>query len=1140
MEGEVERSTRQPAPFKNFRFLEKGKKVGNLMTTNDLGTLASQISDHVKLFHQNPTAERARSQVLEKFQHSQQALQVSSLLLQDNNQSDYVLNFAAHTIVQKVQSRTVPFSADFGPSLLSLISQFGTSSKHASITKMLCQAFVDYLLMNYVECQGSQLANQLVAVPPHCAVVIYALLPDEARNTKIFTKGVKRAELYNSVITDHSSAALELIQRAGVSRESLIALKTWIRVQRFSSDVRMRRTWGDTYSCSDVVKLLPTMNIFRQSLSALHNPSIPLGTAELCSEIVVEALRLTNDPTTDMEFIVSMGEAIAELGRALTGSMPTGTERFLSEQSAQDTQLVGRIRLFCVLMSEFALIHYIPILLCLLSSDESGGASISKDFRSRAEAVVQALAEAGLQFVGIRHHEIAIQALDFWYNLLSALLGATDIEDDEDELFVGSDEVPTSGGGGGSTFGARSMHLARRFIGDDEVDEVSPVLAPFFKRLLPTLVQAMCYPSAPENDSNFESELFTQFREIAANVLSEACEVVEPLWMIQVVGETLSGLLANGGSWNNIEACIHVLTAVAPRLPAGADPVIPMMLEAIPRLTYPDKGESAVLMRGAVGRLVLYTSVYLSTKVDLCTQIVSYFCTQTIPFLSSPNARQSVPLEMLNASQSSCAQAVKMALHSARRSLMTLPQDRIGPLLEQAFMAALDERLSLDSRLQIVRGVGSVLSELGSWAVIRQSLNTFASRAGQLAQNQLEHFASGPPPNNPNAMGPASVKVYISVLSSITSLPDDPSLTPGHAAGQDAMEVDKILALNHPVLAVLADQWPLVERICTTVGCAYSDIAQVMATSFVQIFAHTRSFASHSTPFLPALRTAAQCFLTRPISDWMHMVRSFVSMFGEYTRVDTALVETLCQLSETFVKHSAEILTTNTEMKELTFDEARMVAETFEVLSEVLRFVDLASIELKQPWFRPIAIVSVQCLFDSPVDSQTLPAIVALLRFTERLVTWIDPPPVIHAAADTERVCFETSACVRGWLQESYYNPSRRGTSLVVTGGNLIDTLVVALANMWAVKSSEFPQILPSVSTSLRISLNSSMGGQVAGRLQKHAETDWVQLIPGDRLRTLFAQLEQLKRDSRSFGRVVADMSKEFHTARKQALFNQQ
>ena len=103
----------------------------------------------------------------------------------------------------------------------------------------------------------------------------------------------------------------------------------------------------------------------------------------------------------------------------------------------------------------------------------------------------------------------------------------------------------------------------------------------------------------------------------------------------------------------------------------------------------------------------------------------------------------------------------------------------------------------------------------------------------------------------------------------------------------------------------------------------------------------------------------------------------------------------------------------------------------------------------------------------------------------------------------------------------------------------MIDTLIVALANIWAVKSSEFQQILPSVSTSLRISLNSSLGPQVAGRLQKHAETDWMPLVAGERLRTLFSQMDSHKRDSRGFGRVVADMAKEFHSARKQALFNQ-
>ena len=1104
------------------------------MTTNDVAGLAVQISDHVKLFHANPTAERARSAILEKFQHSQQALQVSMYILQNGNDSDYVSSFAAHTIVQKVQSRTVPASSAFTQSTLAMIEKYGTSAKHSSITKMLCQAYVDYILMNYSECNGSQLGSQILTLPAHCVVVIYTLLPEEARSSKLFPKGTKRGELYNSVIVDHSAGALDSIQKAGVSRESLMALKTWIRVQRFSSDVRMRRTWGDTYSCGDVVKLLPNLSLFRQSLSALHNPAIPLATAELCAEIVAEALRLTNDPAQDLEFIVSMGEAICELGKALTGSMPIGTEKFLAETSSQDTQLVGRIKLFCVLMAEFATVHYVPVLLKLLVGDETETVIITQSLRTRAQTVISSLSEAALHFVAVRHHEIATQALDFWYSLLAALLGASDIEDDEDELLVGSDELPAAPGGG-TTFGARSMHLARRFIGDEDVDEISPVIAPFFKRLLPTLVQAMCFPATPESDPNFESELFTQFRELSSNVLCEACEVVEPIWMIQMIGDTLTGLLSTGGSnWHNVEACLQVLTAVAPRLPAGSDPVIPMMLENIPRLFYPSSGQPAVLMRSAVGKLVLYTSVYLSSRVELCGEIVQFFCAQILPFLSSP-AAACAPLEVLHAAQSACAQAVKMALHSARRALVGLPT--LSALLDQAFTAALDERLSLDSRLQIVRGVGSVLSELGSWRIVHQSLSQFATRAGQLAQTQLESFASQPPPNNPNAMGPASVKIYMSLLSAIATLPDDPSVLPQNSVGMDSLEVDKILARSHPVLAVVGEQWTLIEKICLTVGCAYSDIAQVVATSFVQIFAHTRAFASHSVPFLPALRTAAQCFLTRPISDWMHMVRSFVSLFGEYTRVDIALVETLCQLSETFVKHSAEILTTNTEMRALTFDEARMVAETFEVLSEVLRFVDLASIELKQVWFRPIAIVAVQTLFDSPVDAQTLPAITALLRFTERLVTWIDPPPVIHAAADTERVCFETSACVRGWLQEAYYNPSRKAGSTILAGGNLVDTLIVALANIWAVKSGEFPQILPSVSTSLRISLNSSLGPQVANRLQQHAESDWVQIVPGERLRMLFAQMDSAKRDSRTFGRIVADMAKEFHAGHKQALF---
>ncbi|KAF4713629.1 hypothetical protein FOZ63_011029, partial [Perkinsus olseni] len=78
----------------------------------------------------------------------------------------------------------------------------------------------------------------------------------------------------------------------------------------------------------------------------------------------------------------------------------------------------------------------------------------------------------------------------------------------------------------------------------------------------------------------------------------------------------------------------------------------------------------------------------------------------------------------------------------------------------------------------------------------------------------------------------------------------------------------------------------------------------------------------------------------------MQLVRTFVALFGELTRVHTELVNTLCDLSATFVAHSSSLQQSNMSLTALTTDESKMVAETYLVLGEVLRFVDLVSARL--------------------------------------------------------------------------------------------------------------------------------------------------------------------------------------------------
>ena len=115
----------------------------------------------------------------------------------------------------------------------------------------------------------------------------------------------------------------------------------------------------------------------------------------------------------------------------------------------------------------------------------------------------------------------------------------------------------------------------------------------------------------------------------------------------------------------------------------------------------------------------------------------------------------------------------------------------------------------------------------------------------------------------------------------------------------------------------------------------------MISEAFVHIFAYARHYAAESAVFLPVLRTAARCFQLAPCSHWMAQAHAFMSMFGELTRAHTALVAVLIDLSKAFVEHSQLLLRRNLALNALTFDESRMIAETFEVLSEVRFFGQL-------------------------------------------------------------------------------------------------------------------------------------------------------------------------------------------------------
>jgi hypothetical protein len=161
----------------------------------------------------------------------------------------------------------------------------------------------------------------------------------------------------------------------------------------------------------------------------------------------------------------------------------------------------------------------------------------------------------------------------------------------------------------------------------------SGILKPYFEKLVPSLLVALCYPENPDDEENEEAESdvasLVSFRDFCINVIGDATLIIRPSWMIDRIGETLSEVctttpaspsaIAAGSPpyivsapWHKIEACIQVLTAVAPRTTAGGDAVIPRVIEIIPMLDYPSQGQPAMLLRYASAKLALYTAAFIA------------------------------------------------------------------------------------------------------------------------------------------------------------------------------------------------------------------------------------------------------------------------------------------------------------------------------------------------------------------------------------------------------------------------------------------------------------------------------------------------------------------------------------------------
>ncbi|CAJ1434569.1 unnamed protein product [Effrenium voratum] len=296
-------------------------------------------------------------------------------------------------------------------------------------------------------------------------------------------------------------------------------------------------------------------------------------------------------------------------------------------------------------------------------------------------------------FVRLRHTDVARCGLDFWYQGLAVHLGAEAIEDD-----------PYDEEGSGQALGLRDPDLEaqRRSL-------ERPLLSPHIEAMVQAHWQSVRYPAEPEQEANFEWDDFVRFRELCNINITEACVVVTPRWIIEYIGRVLEEICKqNPIPWQDIDACVFVLTGVASRAPAGQDTVIPRLIELLPQLPYPSEGLKALLLRSAASRLVLFTSGYLALNPAPCKEILRFLALQHLPGILPLKPAQDPDVKKY--CESLACDAMKMVMTAARKTIVAADGGTLWKEVVNAVIPLVSEsRFNVDCRAQLVFGIGQVL-----------------------------------------------------------------------------------------------------------------------------------------------------------------------------------------------------------------------------------------------------------------------------------------------------------------------------------------------------------------------------------------------------------------------------------------------
>lgn len=1071
---------------------------------------AAQVVSHIHGLHRDFANTAAHSAWLQRFQEASEAWSVVHELLMNSNE-EVVQYFASHTMVVKLQAGHLPTTnGSCRQELMRYLAQFWQGPP--AVRKQLVVALVDYALWQSPAEDSrwlTEAVQQLEALP--CLLEFLSVIPEEAANRKVVVEAQRRSTFANSMLL-HTSTVMEALWKASQTSDAnavaaLRACARWLQLQHANPVLRGQKRaasstggGGSGPFSADLVKqgVLLEHALVQRAAQILSNiSSVHIELCRAAADVLSEVKSLTNETTPQARAVqMLVVQAVVAASRQL---LPM-TQSSLEVWMAPDSELAQRSAILGRLVSELG-----PPFTRLVLADGRERSAAGCSAPSDMSGALNDLAEVALHFCALRHNDLAKCGLDFWYQALSQHLGAAAEEEDP------YDEEPTQRAPEWPQPRNPELEAQRRA-------EERTFLSPHIQNMVKAHWRAVRYPAEPEREDNFEWDDFVRFRELCSINITEACVVVTPAWIIEYVGTLLEEICARSPiAWQDIDACVFMLTGVASRAPAGQDKVIPRLIELLPQLPYPVDGFKALLLRCAASRLILFTSGYLALHPEPCKRILQFLTMQHLPAI--PSLPQVQDPDAKKYCEALACDAMKMVMTAARKGIVAADG---GTLWREVITAVIrliaDGRFNVDCRAQLVFGIGQVLSVLDDWGELEQMLGLFVAKMQEPLAPILDALPAEPlgaaaVKRTQDGKAPLELKLYIAAVSSVYNIPARSDLLnrPDH----------------HPVLAVVEKHFPTIERVCIH-HTQYEELMEQVCLAFSYILGYAREYAPASPVFVPMMKLMAKCCEQHPQPFYMGLVRSVVGFFAVTgsEQLDAVLVD----LTGLFVAPIARRLADTTGAQLVL--PPPLNAASYEMLAETLRHWNLALLAFRSAqWLTETLDSTIEALPRLAEANQAIheKTVCAMLRFIRNVLLWADPETHKGDPAPELRELLGQAQAIAS------ERPLPRGVAL--------PRLVTAAARLLAAAAPHGPSrgdVVPVVAEVLRAMFAGPFDYAVSAQLPAALRALPAPLslaLSDPELQRLIQQLKMEKGDSRRFVRTVIGLAEKFAVSIKRAQF---